>query len=337
MLSDQLLSARLVPDFVIRWRIRDLLRQRLRLQGSASFDEFLNRIRSAPIAVDVATANAQHYEVPAQFFENVLGPRMKYSCAYYASDSDSLRTAEERMLSMTCDRAGIQDGEDILELGCGWGSLTLWMAERFPRSRILSVSNSRSQREFIEAKLVSMGLKNVEVQTADINFFDPKGQFDRVVSVEMFEHMRNIEKLFERIAGWMRPQGRLFVHIFSHSQYPYLFEDLESSDWMARHFFSGGMMPSHQLYSNFDRHLKVEKEWIVSGVHYARTARDWLRQMDERRSAIEPIFASVYGEGSKLWWARWRIFFMACEELWGWRRGEEWQVSHYLFRKSGDS
>lgn len=333
MLVNCLLENGLVPDSAIRWKIRRLLRQRLQVEAKASPHEFIEKINSGPIAVEVHAANDQHYEVPAAFFEKVLGPRMKYSCAYYASLEDSLAQAEENMLDLTCKRAQILNGQSILELGCGWGSLTLWMAEKFPQSRIMAVSNSRSQREFIEAKLREKNLKNVVIQTQDMNAFDPQEKFDRVISVEMFEHMRNIEKFFERISRWMKSDAKLFVHIFSHRQYSYLFEDKDDSDWMARYFFTGGMMPSHDLYRRFNKHIEIESQWIVSGLHYARTARDWLRRMDQQRTEIIPILRATYGKEAKLWWERWRIFFMACEELWASHDGSEWQVSHYLFKR----
>ena len=324
MLTEKLLERNLIPDSLIRFEIRRLLRQRLNELKRSDHAVFIKALSDSPIALSVDAANQQHYEVPAGFYEKVLGARMKYSCALYESAGDSLNSAEEKMLALTCERAEISDGQDILELGCGWGSLTLWMAEKYTNSRILGVSNSSSQREFILNRAKAKGLANVEIMTQDMNQFEPPRNFDRVVSVEMFEHMRNIPKLL--------------VHIFSHREYSYLFEDRDASDWMARHFFTGGMMPSHNLYKNFDRDLKIEKDWVVPGIHYARTAEHWLENMDRNEGPIRELFASTYGiESSSLWWARWRIFFMACAELWGWTTGPEWQVSHYLFVKTGVS
>lgn len=335
MLTEQLLKRNLVPDSLIRIGIRKLLRQRLNEITHSDQDQFVQDIAKSPLAVAVAEANEQHYEVPAAFFEKVLGPRLKYSCAWFESATDSLAVAEEKMLALTCARAELADGQYILELGCGWGSLTLWMAEKYPNSKILGVSNSKSQREFILAQAARRGFHNVQIQTQDMNNFDAPGQFDRVVSVEMFEHMRNIPLLFSRIAGWLKDDGKLFVHIFSHRKYSYLFEIRDQSDWMSRYFFSGGMMPSHSLYKTFSEHLQIEQEWDVPGRHYSLTAEHWLKNMDRNGSSIREIFAMTYGKAAtSLWWSRWRIFFMACAELWGWNKTPEWQVSHYRFHKA---
>jgi cyclopropane-fatty-acyl-phospholipid synthase len=246
----------------------------------------------------------------------------------------SLDQAEEDMLALTCERAGLVDGQDILELGCGWGSLTLWMAEKFPGSRITAVSNSRTQREHILARCAERGFANVEIITCDVNQLALDKTFDRVVSVEMFEHVRNYEQLFERIAGWLRPGGALFVHIFCHGTTPYTFEVEGDDNWMGRYFFTGGIMPSDDLFYHFQKHLAIEEHWRVDGTHYQRTARGWLDNMDARRAQIMPVLAAAYGDAeAQLWFGRWRMFFMACEELWGWNGGTEWWVSHYRFRR----
>jgi cyclopropane-fatty-acyl-phospholipid synthase len=335
MLAENLLERGLIPDALVRFAIRGLLRERLKLELRSERGALLEAMRSSEIAVSTDAANSQHYEVPAEFFAKVLGPRMKYSCALFEAPDDTLAEAEERMLRLTCERAALADGQRVLELGCGWGSLTLWIAERFPRSRVLGVSNSASQREFILARAAERGLGNVEVVTCDMNHFDPGRTFDRVVSVEMFEHMRNLELLLSRIARWLEPEGRLFVHIFTHRKHAYLFEDRDRTDWMARHFFTGGMMPSHSLLGGVASGFAIEQDWVVPGEHYSRTSEHWLSNMDRSEREIRRIFARTYGSGAEsLWWNRWRVFFMACAELWGFRGGTEWQVSHYLLRKT---
>ena len=332
----------LVPDGVLRLAIRRLLAARLREEDAGDpeaarrrTDAFARRMRDSPIAIATSDANAQHYEVPPRLFELVLGKRLKYSCGLYENAAATLDEAEEAMLALTGDRAQLQDGQEVLELGCGWGSLTLWMAERFPRSRITAVSNSRDQRGFIEARARERGLSNVTIVTADMNAFDPGRTFDRIVSVEMFEHMRNWPKLLERIASWMRPDARLFLHVFSHRAVAYPFDVRDASDWMAREFFTGGLMPSDDLLDRFPEHVRIEERWQVDGTHYQRTAEDWLANLDARRDEALALFAATYGEAearSRL--AAWRLFFLACAECWGYRGGTEWIVSHYRLRRS---
>lgn len=283
-----------------------------------------------PIAVHTAAANTQHYEVPSEFYRLVLGPHLKYSSAFYGPRVETLSQAEADMLDLTCKRAELADCQRILELGCGWGSLSLYMATRFPRSRITAVSNSRTQKESIDGEAQKRGLTNLEIVTCDINQFDPGDKFDRVVSVEMFEHMRNWKELLRRISTWMKPDALLFVHVFAHTKFPYPFEVRDSSDWMAEHFFTGGIMPSRDLISHFNENLKVTEEWSVDGTHYQKTSEAWLANLDKNRDAVLDLFRKVYGADDVVkWLVRWRVFFMACAELWDYRNGTEWIVSHY--------
>ena len=321
-----------VPDALIRIGIRRLLHKRLAAEGaisSAKRAAWLAELARGPIAVHTDQANDQHYEVTPAFFEAILGPRLKYSSGYWAEGPSTLAEAEEAMLALSAKRAQIEEGQTILDLGCGWGSLSLWLAEHYPGCRVVAMSNSKLQRESIEARRIRKGLTNLRIVTADINDFDPGERFDRVVSVEMFEHLRNWPELLRRVHGWLVPGGKLFVHVFCHRGLAYPYEDRESADWMARYFFSGGIMPSYDLLPNLAGPFDVEARWSVNGQHYQKTLEAWLANLDQS-STIERTLAATYGAAqAKRWLQRWRIFLMACSELFGYRQGEEWHVAHY--------
>lgn len=331
-----------MPDSLIRAGIRHLLKARLQevsshdVAASAELqDDFLQQMRQSPVALVPELANEQHYELPSDFFRMSLGQQLKYSCCYWPEGMSSLNGAEEAALSATVAHAGIADGQDILELGCGWGSLTLYMAHRYPGSRITAVSNSHSQRDFIQSTARQRGLSNVTVITADMNAFMAGQQYDRIVSVEMFEHMRNYQVLFERLAGWLKPHGRFFMHIFVHRLTPYAFVAQGNDDWMSELFFSGGMMPSDALPLHFQQHLRLLRQWRWSGDHYEKTANAWLEKMDANSAPIMQVFRHTYGADAQRWFNRWRIFYMSCAELFGYNDGQEWWVSHYLFERQG--
>ena len=312
----------------ISWLVERTRRKLPHIDQSVAFARLM---AERPVAVRPDAANAQHYEVPPAFFGLVLGKRRKYSCCWY-SEGDTLDDAEERALVKTAEHADLVDGQDVLELGCGWGSLSLWMAERYPGSRITAVSNSRSQRAYIEAEARARGLPTLRGITADMNTFSIDARFDRVVSVEMFEHMTNWQALLHRVHGWLRPNGRLFLHVFSHKSAPYLFDIDDKEDWIAQHFFTGGIMPSHNLIRHVANDFKVEQDWRWNGGYYARTARDWLANFDRNESEIQTVLRSVYGPDANLWKRRWRLFFLATAGLFGHAGGEEWGVSHYRLR-----
>ncbi|MEX1220457.1 MAG: cyclopropane-fatty-acyl-phospholipid synthase family protein [Solirubrobacterales bacterium] len=335
-LLDRALGTGLVPDPVLLAAVRRSIHGRLKRErrGGVEAQEqrleaLIQEMSTGPIAERVEAANDQHYEVPPEFFRLILGPRLKYSACLWTGDSDTLERAEERMLELSCDRAGIKDGMEVLDLGCGWGSFTLYAAERFPGCRITAVSNSSGQRRSIEAEAKRLGLDNIEVITADVNEFDPKRRFDRVVSVEMFEHMRNWKELLGRVSAWLKPDGRAFIHVFSHRKYAYRYEE----SWSSNRFFTAGTMPSHDLMLHFQQHFDVENRWAVSGTHYARTADAWLGQLDSNRAEAHRILSGGRsGRDADEAVAIWRVFLIAVRETWACGNGEEWIVSHYLLK-----
>jgi cyclopropane-fatty-acyl-phospholipid synthase len=337
---DILLAKGLLPDFAVRLGIRSLLKKRLSDEVENDFDtnelnrkKLIQELKSSPIAIEVNKANDQHYMVPPEFYLNCLGEELKYSCCHWEK-AKSLDEAEQEMLDLTIQRAQIKDGDKILELGHGWGAVTLHMGKKFPNSRITAISNSKSQGDFILERARERKISNITIKTADVANMELEEKFDRVISVEMFEHMRNYEKLLRNINKWMNPNATLFVHIFTHKDRAYKFDVMDETDWMSKYFFSGGIMPSEHLLYNFQEDLVVENHWRVQGIHYAKTARAWLEKMDKNKNEILKIFNKHYSsKQSTKWFNFWRIFFMSCEELWRYKNGSEWFVGHYLFQK----
>ena len=341
MWYDKLLVNNQIPDFLIRMGIRKYLKQRLREENKGGEEvqrrhllQFINTLKSSPIAVHTADANEQHYEVPTEFYQYCLGENLKYSCGFWKPGVTDIDISERDMLELTCERAELENGQNVLELGCGWGSLSLFMAAKYPGSTFTVVSNSRTQKQHIDEQAFLRNIQNLKVITADMNTFHTDEKFDRIVSVEMFEHMRNYKLLMQKVASFLDDHGKVFVHIFTHKEFAYLFEVKDETDWMSKYFFSGGVMPSNDLLLHFNDDLNMEKQWLVNGTHYAKTSEAWLNNMDIHRDEIMPLFEQTYGKDEALkWWVYWRIFYMSCAELWNYDDGNEWMVSHYLFHK----
>ena len=330
----------IIPDFFIRQGIVRNCKNRLNNENVSNTEKvssrkqsWIQQMKESPVALVPEKANEQHYEVPPAFFEKVLGKHLKYSSGYWPDGVNSLDDSEESMLELSFKRAQLKDGDSVLELGCGWGSLTCYMASKLPNSKITAVSNSKDQKEHILNRCKNQGLGNIEVITADMNDFETENNYDRVVSIEMFEHMRNYKKLLSKISSWLNDGGKLFIHIFTHQSVVYPFENQGEADWMAREFFSGGMMPSHDLLLHFQDDLIIEDVWRMSGTHYEKTSLAWVNKMDANKDSVMKIFSETYGDDAKLWFQRWRIFFMSCEKLFGYNNGSEWGVSHYRFSK----
>jgi cyclopropane-fatty-acyl-phospholipid synthase len=339
-LTESLIERGLLPDWALRFGIRRLLAARLAKQHTEDAEvvqrelmDWIAQCDRSPVAVDTAAANAQHYEVPAAFYARVLGKHRKYSGSLWNEGTEHLDAADAAMLALYCERAELSDGMRVLDLGCGWGSLSLWVAQHYPRCQVLGVSNSASQRADILARARERGLANLDIVTADANVFEPGRTFDRVMTVEMMEHTRNWRELLRRIAGWLAPDGKLFVHIFTHKNCGYPFATDGDNDWMARHFFTGGQMPADSQMLYMQDHLQVEGHWRVNGKHYARTAEAWLQNFDAARSELTPVLEQTYGPRAEAMANMWRVFFLACAELWGFRGGNEWFVSHYRLRR----
>ncbi len=333
----KLAECRILSDWVIRLGIRHRLSRKIKSLVSIkkSSAEWVWELKERSIAEDTDAANEQHYEIPAEYFRTVLGTHLKYSSGYWPENCDNLEQSEREMLALTCERAELLDGQNVLELGCGWGSLSLWMAEHYPESRFTAVSNSNSQREYIMDQAKARGLSNLEVITCNINDFQPSASFDRIVSVEMFEHIRNHRALFKKIHGWLNSAGKLFVHIFAHKKHNYLYEPDQPDEWMSRYFFTGGIMPAFDLLPTASSGLlDTEAVWSVNGEHYSKTLEAWLDRQDAHELQVMKIFQGCYGDQSQLWLQRWRMFYMACSELFAFNNGNEWMVMHYRFAKN---
>jgi len=336
---EQILDYGIIPDTVVRMGIRTLLDQRLREsnRGSAEANveaklKYVKRLKEMPIAINTQDANRQHYEVPTEFYQVCLGARLKYSSALFPPGCTSLNEAENHMFETYCNRAQVKDGLEILDLGCGWGSLSLYLAEKYPNAKITGLSNSATQREHIMQIAQTNGFKNLQIVTSDINVAELNQKFDRIMSIEMFEHMKNYQKLLEKVSSWMKDDGMLFIHIFTHKEYAYDFA--QDDGWMATHFFTGGTMPSDDLLLYFQDHVTLVDHWFLNGTHYGKTSEAWLVNTDKHSQQILRIFEKTYGkEDARMWLYRWRIFFLSCAELFNYKNGDEWGVSHYLFKK----
>ncbi len=338
---EAMLSRGIIPESIVRFGIKRLLKRRIDDENAGDVEKnqdklnnLIEKLRASPIAVETQEANRQHYELPAEFFELVMGRYLKYSSGYWGTNTNDLSAAEKNMLDLYIERADIKDGLNVLDLGCGWGSFSLYAARKFSNLSVTAVSNSAIQRKFILDRIEQWDLKNLTVITQDINNLEIKHDFDRIISIEMFEHMRNYEALLEKVASFLKTDGSLFVHIFTHKNLAYLFDDNDETDWLTRNFFTGGTMPSDHLLYYFNKDLSVQKHWVVNGHHYSKTSEAWLQNMKKNRKRIMEIFQVHYGDEAIRWWNFWKIFFMACAELWSFDQGNQWHVSHYLLKKT---
>ncbi len=327
----------ILPDSLLAYGIRQQCKLRLKdcLAYKDKLQKFISTLHQSPAAIEQDAANVQHYEVPANFYHYALGKHLKYSSAYWPEGCQTLDEAEAAMLSLSCERAELEDGQEILEIGCGWGSLTLWMAEHYPNSQITAISNSNSQRQFIEHQCLQRGFTNVNIITGDVTQFETDQHFDRIVSIECFEHLRNYAYIFEKMSNWLSDDGQCFLHVFCHSEYAYPFEDEGEDNWMAKNFFTGGIMPSYDLFKLFDNHLQVTNQWMVNGTHYEKTSHAWLENMDKNKNMIDDMFKHIDSKKErKIQFNKWRMFFMACREMFGYNEGKDWFVGHYRFKKA---
>ena len=332
------ISRGLIPDFLLRRGVRGQGKQRLRMMENSDLEKeyknFLKEASSGEIAVHTDDANNQHYEVNSDFFQYCLGENLKYSCCYWNDDTFSLDDAEDIMLDMYCKRSKIEDGMNILDIGCGWGSLSLYLAKKYPKSKVTGVSNSSSQKMFIDGVAADRNLRNLKIVTKDINYFDTEDKFNRIISIEMFEHTKNSKKLMNSINDWLKPNGMFFMHVFAHKDNPYYFDTSQDNAWMAKYFFTGGMMPNHNLFRDLESNLDYQKSWMLSGTHYEKTSNAWLDKMDLNKQNIIELFKKNNGNAiAKRKFHFWRLFFIACAEIFGYDNGAEWVVSHHLFKK----
>ena len=340
MWFNPLLARGLIPDWILRRGVRSQGKERLnmmnKVDSTKEYSKFINEASTGNIAVNTDDANNQHYEVDSEFFKYCLGKNLKYSCCFWDENTLDLDAAEDNMLEIYSQRAQITDGMSILDIGCGWGSLSLFLAQKYPKSEITGVSNSSSQKIFIDSVASERNISNLNIITRDINDFRAEEKYDRILSIEMFEHTKNTKKLMNLINDWLNPNGLFFMHVFAHKENPYYFDRDQKNAWMAKYFFTGGMMPNHNLFKDLKSNLEYQKSWILSGEHYERTSNAWLDKMDQNKSKILSLFERSNGSSvAKRKFHFWRLFYIACAEIFGYDNGNEWVVSHHLFKKSG--
>ena len=334
-LGIKLIELGVIPESILRVAIKKLIQKRL-LEIPVNSEvrksqkaNFIEELQSSPIALSTKIANEQHYEVPPAFFQEIMGAHLKYSCGLFDKNTISLDEAEENMLQLYIERLDIKNNQKILDLGCGWGSFSLYAAAKFPNSTFVAVSNSNDQIEFINNTAAARSLENIKAIKQDMNNLSLDESFDRIISIEMFEHMRNYGALLKKLRNHLHNDGKMFVHIFTHRDHPYPYEVRGPSDWMSKYFFTSGLMPSHDIFSYFEEDLVVEQSWKINGSHYARTCNLWLENHYKNKKTILDIFTGHY-PNPRQWFVRWQLFFLACEKLFAYNEGKEWFVSHYL-------